>query len=420
MRDELEPFVLPEAFRFGASLATPAEPVGSSWWRRFEPGLDGIAAAGCDSVQVGIDWAACQPVEDRWDDDVLGGYHHLLGACRDRGLAPIAALYRGQPPEWLGRDPWLRLDSPDRFAAWAGGVARRLGDRSAAWSTFDGTNARLVEGYVAGTGPPGRRGQTGALVRALDHVGTAHARAVPELRAHHPAHPVAMAVASTPAYELDRLVVDVLVARHHGVDRRHLHDWLRRRRDDFAGFTGDGGARDRLVRRWAARAFPLDQALPRTVAAAYDGDGRMLDTVQVTVGGLDIAALARGAGAGDHRRRGRPATERAAASGRWAATCEARVQPGLGLWATDALLGRAVTTAHSQGTSAGDGLDAALASSAGEVVRLLESGTPLTGYFVDADVVRLSGAAHRRLVDGLRAGDTTVVLSRRGLPSAGS
>lgn len=416
MRDELEPFVLPDAFRFGASLATPAA-AGGSWWRRFEADLDGMAAAGCDSVQVGIEWAACQPVEDGWDDDVLGGYHHLLGACADRGLAPIAVLYRDQPPAWLGRDPWLRLDSPDRFGAWAGGVAQRLGDRASAWSTFDGTNARLVEGYVTGTGPPGRRGQTGALVRALDHLGTAHTRAVHELKARHPARPVSMAVASAPAYELDRLVVDVLVARHHGVGRSHLHDWLRRRRDGFVDYSGEGGARDRLIRRWAHRALPLDQAVPRTIAAAYGGDGRLLDAVQVTVGGLDIARRGRGASSPDHGRRRWPATEQAAAPGRWAATCEAHVQPGLGLWATDALLGRAA-----QGTNDGEGrpgLAAALAAGAGEVVRLLESGTPLTGYFVDADVVRVAGAAHGRLVAGLRSGDPTVVLSPRALPSVG-
>jgi hypothetical protein len=83
-------------------------------------------------------------------------------------------------------------------------------------------------------------------------------------------------------YELDRLLLDVVLARSRGVERHGLPEWLRSRRDEWYQAFPARGRAEALVRRVAAAVVPLEQALPRAVTAAWASPfTRCLDAVMV-------------------------------------------------------------------------------------------------------------------------------------------
>ncbi len=301
-------FSLPPGFRFGVATSGfqteggfngPGEPANnwSEWekagrvepsgiaidfWNRYEDHLDRVVAAGCDAFRLSVEWARVEPEEGAVDHGALDRYAAVLDACVERGIEPVVSLHHYTHPHWLGVDFWLRPDSPERFVAWADRVAERLSSRCRRWITVNEINGYAVQTYVLGALPPGRRAANGDLVRALDHMLAAHVLAYAALHRRRPDATVSTNNHASSLYELDRLLLDVLCARARGVTRDGLREWLAGRRSAYYAALPPPRAPDTVLRRLTAAIVPLEQALPRAVAAVYDSPfDRSLDVVQL-------------------------------------------------------------------------------------------------------------------------------------------
>ena len=301
------PLVLPAGFHFGVATSAfqtegglngPGEPANDwldwersgrvepsgralSFWDRYEDHLDRAVAAGCDAFRLSVEWARCQPAEGTNDEAAFDRYRAILAACHERGLRPTVCLHHFTHPRWLGRDFWLRLDSPERFAAWVGAAVDRLADGCANWLTLNEINGYAVQAYVFGALPPGRFLAFGDLVRCLDHMLAAHVLAYAAVHDRQPHAAVSTDSHASSIYELDRMLQDILLSRSVGVDSRQLREWLDLRRTVHYGELG-GTSADRLLWAITGSILPLDQALPRAVAAVYGGPyHRPLDLVSL-------------------------------------------------------------------------------------------------------------------------------------------
>lgn len=305
--------VLPPGFLFGVATAGfqveggfngPGEPANNwlAWeregrvepsgialdfWGRYEEQLDRAVAAGCDSFRLSVEWARCEPAEGMLDEEALGRYRAILEACRVRGLEPVVTISHFTHPAWLGEDFWLRPESPERLGAWAELVVDRLGGLCTKWVTVNEPNVLAVESYVAGAFPPGRLGDAGAAVRALDHMLAAHVRCYEAIHRRQPEALAAVNNYCLSVYELDQLFIDVLSAPAAGVSRDDLRPWLAERRarwHDRRIRPGQGLERlkELALRQLAARLVPLERALPDTMAAVYRSPfPRSLDVAQL-------------------------------------------------------------------------------------------------------------------------------------------
>lgn len=305
--DARPPLALPAGFRFGVATSAfqtegglngPGEPANDwldwersgrvepsgralSFWDRYEDHLDRAVAAGCDAFRLSVEWARCQPAEGANDEAAFDRYRAILAACHERGLRPTVCLHHFTHPRWLGPDFWLRLDSPERFATWVGAAVDRLAGECANWLTLNEINGYAVQAYVFGALPPGRFLAFGDLVRGLDHMLAAHVLAHAAIHDRQPDAVVSTDSHASSIYELDRMLQDILLGRSVGVDRRRLREWLDLRRTTHYGELG-GTRADRFLWRITGSILPLDQALPRAVAAVYDGPyHRPLDLVSL-------------------------------------------------------------------------------------------------------------------------------------------
>ena len=465
------PFVLPAGFRFGVATSAyqtegglngpgePAndwldwersgrvEPTGAAvgFWENYEDHLDRAVAAGCDAFRLSVEWARCEPSEGVYDETAFDRYRAILAACAERGLRPTACLHHFTHPYWLGPDFWLRLDSPERFAGWVAAAVERLAGGCRNWLTLNEINGYAVQAYVFGAIPPGRYLAFGDLVRSLDHLLTAHVLAHAAIHRRQPEAVVSTDNHASSLYELDRMLLDVLVARSEGVARADLREWLAGRRQDQHVALGGHGHADAPLQRAARALLPLDQALPRAVAAVYDGPyERPLDLVSVNY--YDPVAA-------DHLR---PPGHRTAGGRAWSPVgkrwdmavhpeglvdyLRVNTHPGLDIEVSENGLCNRVRRGRSW--PRGDGWDRprSLRAHLKAVVAALDEGLPVTGYFhwtladsyewgsyeprfglhgidrergcrwSDLDSMGVDAAgAYRRLAEGLRAGDRSVL-----------
>jgi len=468
---DILPLDLPTGFRFGVATSAfqtegglngPGEPandwlewersgrvepsgVALSFWDRYEDHLDRAVAAGCDAFRLSVEWARCEPAEGQFDEAAFDRYRSILAACHERGLRPTVCLHHFTHPHWLGADFWLRLDSPERFAAWAAAAVDRLAGGCANWLTLNEINGYAVQAFVLGSLPPGRMLANGDLVRALDHMLTAHVLAHAAIHRRQPEAVISTDNHASSLYELDRMLLDVLVARAARVSRVDLREWLAGRREEQHAALGRSGRADALIQRMTASILPLDQALPRAVAAVYDGPHeRPLDLVSVNY--YDPVAA-------DHLR---PPGHRTAGGRTWAPVgkqWDMAIHPegmlaylrlnrvdGLDVEISENGLCNRVRRGRSW--PRGDGWDRvrSLRAHLKAMVAAIDEGIPITGYFhwtladcyewgsyeprfglygVDrergarwSDLDSMGGdaaGAYRRLADGLRAGDRSVL-----------
>ena len=238
--------VLPAGFRFGVATAGfqieggfngPGEPANNwvlweragrvepsgiaiDFWNRYEEHLDRAAAMGCDAFRLGVEWARVEPEEGRIDRSALDRYGAILTACRARGMEPLVTLHHFTHPAWLGEDFWLSSDAPHRYGAWVETAVSALAPRCTTWVTLNEVNALALGAYLLGIFPPGRRMAFADAASALDHLLAAHVRGYEVIHRIQPEATVTTNNVSLSFYELDRMLIDVLAARHLGVRAR--------------------------------------------------------------------------------------------------------------------------------------------------------------------------------------------------------
>lgn len=271
---------------------SPRRPASGGFWENWDASVAQAAAAGFQTVRVSVEWARCEPLDGQPDPDAVAAYCRLLDVCHEHGLQPAVTLHRFAHPAWMGVDFWLRPDSPERFCSWVEAAVEHFAGRTHQWVTIDQLNAVALFSYLSGRNPPGRRLDIGSTIRALDHLLTAHVLAYEAIKERQPHGIVVTGNRHLPVYELDRLLVDVLLGRSQGVARHDLHDWLADRRATStaaAGSRRDGGRLARALRPLAHTAVPAEQALVRAVAAVYDSScERPLDVLQVSAEAGDL------------------------------------------------------------------------------------------------------------------------------------
>ena len=247
------------------------EPAGLAldFWNHYEEHLDRVVATGSNAFRFSVEWARCEPADGQIDTAALARYAAIVDACHERGLEPLVTLHHFTHPYWLGDDFWLQPDAPERFAQWASVAAHHLGPRVKHWVTINELNIFGLMTYLLGSLPGGGVGRVGAAARAFDHLLAGHVLAYEAVHAARADAVVSTNTFTFSLYEVDRLLTDVLLARAHDVPREELRTWLISRRarhtDAVVPLAGD----ERVLRAVSRRGLDLDAALPRAVDAVY-------------------------------------------------------------------------------------------------------------------------------------------------------
>ena len=114
----------------------------------------------------------------------LAFYDRLVDELLANGITPFATLYHWDLPQALqDRGGWEARDTAEAFAAYAGFVAKKLGDRVGNFFTLNEINTFIELGYGTGQFAPGLVLPKRRLNQARHHAVLGHGLAVQALRA---------------------------------------------------------------------------------------------------------------------------------------------------------------------------------------------------------------------------------------------
>jgi beta-glucosidase/6-phospho-beta-glucosidase/beta-galactosidase len=252
---------------YDREAAGKAEPSGAACecWNRWEEDLDAVHAMGLDWYRLSVEWPRLQPSprsdessEPAWDDDAVDRYVAMLAGARERSIEPVVTLHHFTHPRWLGLDLWQRPDSPRLFARYAEEAARRLAEGLIArgqapltkYVTLNEPNVLAFQTWATGMFPGGGPGRLHAVRLALDHLLAAHVLTYAAIHRLHrergwPAPVVTTNTYTNSIYELDRGLVDRLLAPGRGIARDDLPGYLAMRRNEWFAIRRRFGGPDR-------------------------------------------------------------------------------------------------------------------------------------------------------------------------------
>lgn len=119
------------------------EPSGDAMdhYHRYPQDIGLLAGAGLNAYRFSVEWARIEPEPGMFSGAALDHYARMADACLAAGLAPVVTLHHFTSPLWLAQEGgWDETQAAERFANFAGRVARHLGDRVATWCTINEIN----------------------------------------------------------------------------------------------------------------------------------------------------------------------------------------------------------------------------------------------------------------------------------------
>ncbi|HET8768811.1 MAG TPA: GH1 family beta-glucosidase [Pedococcus sp.] len=153
-------------------------------FHRYEEDVALMADLGVEAYRFSVAWPRVQPTGSGPVNVVgLDFYDRLVDALLARGITPWATLYHWDLPQPLeDAGGWPVRDTAERFAEYAGHVARALGDRVGHFITLNEPWCSAFLGYGSGRHAPGRSDPADALA-ASHHLLLGHGLAVQAIRA---------------------------------------------------------------------------------------------------------------------------------------------------------------------------------------------------------------------------------------------
>jgi beta-glucosidase len=435
------------------------------FWDRPEEALDRAAALGCNSFRLGVEWARVFPDERGVDRAALDRYADIVGGCIDRGLEPLVTLHHFTHPDWLGEDFWLRPDAPDRYRRWVEVVVGTLAPSVRRWVTVNEINVLAVGSWMLGMFPPARILAFDDTSIAIDNLLTAHVLGYEAIHRVRGDAVVTTNNSCFSVYPFDRMLTDLLLARSAGVEPGEIDTWIGERGAQHDSLLPANGVRERLVRRFTAARAPYGPAAIRDggpgPGARSRSPRRALDAVYgsshectLDVLGLDYydPMVARHFRLPGHRTAGgrspQPSRELwddppdPGGLARWLGVQHA-LAPGIPLWVVENGLCNRVRDGRSFARLDGWDRPRYLRENIAAVVEAIDGGVPVDGYWhwslvdnyewgsyeprfglhgvdrhrgehgmrwLETDAMGDDAAgAYRRIIDGLRSGDRSVL-----------
>lgn len=125
----------------------------TDFWNRYREDIELARGLGCTIFRLSLSWARLEPEPGVWSDDAFAHYREVLAAIRAAGMSAMVTLVHNTWPlhvQAAGEGAGV-LDAgfPDRIAAFAGEVARRLGDYIEYYVTLNEPD-QLVYGWIKG------------------------------------------------------------------------------------------------------------------------------------------------------------------------------------------------------------------------------------------------------------------------------
>lgn len=146
-------------------------------YNRFEEDFDITKSLGHNAHRFSIEWSRIEPKEGKFNEKEIEHYRQVITALRERGLEPFVTIWHWSIPIWL-QDKGGLLSSmfPFYFGRYAEYLAKNFVGEVTFWITINEPEIYSHNAFFVGRWLPQKK-NIFLLLRALQHLKTAHKKA---------------------------------------------------------------------------------------------------------------------------------------------------------------------------------------------------------------------------------------------------
>ena len=127
-------------------------------YRRYRDDFALLAGLHQNAHRFSLEWSRIEPRPGEFSTVAIAHYRDVLEALRAAGLKPVVTLHHFTNPTWVAQaGGWDAPGTAERFAAYVDRVMLELGTLADHWVTINEPTVVAYQGYVHGEWPPGRR-----------------------------------------------------------------------------------------------------------------------------------------------------------------------------------------------------------------------------------------------------------------------
>ena len=145
--------------------------------RWYERDYAAAKEIGLTHYRLSIDWSLIEPEEGKWDKQEIAHYQRQILNLKRRGIEPMVCLNHFVLPKWAAdRGGWTNPETAVLFGRYVEKVAITLGKplKIKLWLTFNEPTVPVIDGYIKGEYPPGKKYDWASAYFAFRNLARAH------------------------------------------------------------------------------------------------------------------------------------------------------------------------------------------------------------------------------------------------------
>lgn len=147
---------------------------GNDHWEKWEEDTAIMETMGLQIYRFGVEWARIMPNEGEVDPEVVARYRQELLLLKEKGIRPLLTIHHFSNPMWFeNKGAFEKRENLRHYLDLVDIVVESFGDLCSDYITINEPNVYAMNGYFAGTWPPGKKSFFSTL-RVMENLAYCH------------------------------------------------------------------------------------------------------------------------------------------------------------------------------------------------------------------------------------------------------
>lgn len=128
--------------------------------------------------RMSIEWSRIEPEEGQWSEEGINHYRKEIESLIEAGIKPLITLHHFSHPQWFEEvGQWTNANSVEYFLRFTKKIVSDLGHLVNEYCTINEPNVFVMDTFMDGKYPPGKKDDIKSYFRASKNLIMAHLRA---------------------------------------------------------------------------------------------------------------------------------------------------------------------------------------------------------------------------------------------------
>lgn len=149
--------------------------IAADHYNRVEEDIELMKKMHHEIYRMSIEWSRIEPKEGEWCSEGIKHYQDEIQALIQAGIEPLVTLHHFSHPQWFEeKGQWTHPKSVDYFLRFVEKVVDSIGDDVGEYCTINEPNVFVMDTFIDGKYPPGKKDDIKSYFKASKHLILAH------------------------------------------------------------------------------------------------------------------------------------------------------------------------------------------------------------------------------------------------------